>query len=135
MRVVLVGETDAVCLSGEAELPGVAREGRQPAGRRNLDSRVEILRPKELFPRLLGVHSLGNHLDAFPASLGKQHAHGFAEVRPLKHGAFVELSDDLFCLHRCPPLRRYQRYRYRLRMPILLLTRADRLTIVRPSPI
>ena len=56
------------------------------------------------------------------ACLGEQHPDGFAEVRPLKDGAFTELSDDLFGLHSIP---RCGRIRF-LSRPLPFLLRAAR---------
>ena len=99
VRVVLVGQPDAMGFGGKAEVGRVAVEGGQLARLRDLDRAVELLGLEQLGPEPLGVQADRLNLDPAAPSLGRQHLDRLGPVRAFQGGAFLQLVQNLFWAH------------------------------------
>ena len=99
VRVILEGQPDAVGFGGEAEVRGIAVQGRKPPCLRDLDGAVELFGLEEFRPETLAVQADRLDLDTAAASLGGQHLDRLGPVRTFQGGPFCQVLQDFLWIH------------------------------------
>ena len=91
VRVVLIGQPNAMGFGGKPEVGGVAIQRRQLASLGDLDRPVELVRLQQLVPEPLRVQPDRLDLDPAPTGLDGQHFDRLGPVRPFEDRAFRKL--------------------------------------------
>jgi hypothetical protein len=103
VRVVLVGEPDAMGLGGESELGGVAVEHGRLGGRGDRDLAIEVVGLEQLAPELFRVEPDRLHLDAGSPPLGREHLDRLGEIWALQSRTANQSAQNLLNRHEARP--------------------------------